>query len=468
MRPFFDLASYCNITLTSPRHVETFLQFLTQTSNRQKGRHVKNLTLRSHKEDLPRDKLEALFHLLPDVVNLELRAGLRQVAGQSRRVFGLLTKVESVWIKLEQKDFSLLSFLSSLPSLSTLEISQWSSRPTTSTTREEEDRSQLLRLETLTLSGGGVAESSVANFLDRCPALKHVELSARQDNGPVPFGEILPHLPSDLHILKLQLQECDFVRPLDRLLRRFTSLRCLELDDSLYSGTIHSTLLRLLHLVRIRLGGGAIISADFLDLFSGSERLVHLECLELEAGVGVEGCTANESIQVEDLYEILGREMEDWNLPRFSTRFEAQPGSQIRDPLDFVGLKRLIAVAEKKGIEVGGSIHEALENLEKYWIEAVNRATLAVYLYDRDLDNLDLTARLDDLKERQWQAEEVGIDLPSTDTDSLDRDRLELVKTRYNGADSRYSFSLKNSEEEEESSSQEEDSEDSEDLDGED
>ncbi|GAA5960935.1 hypothetical protein JCM3765_007547 [Sporobolomyces pararoseus] len=215
----------------------------------------------------------------------------------------------------------------------------------------------------------------------------------------------------------------------DSELLRFTNLRSLGLGPSCYYKDIHSALLQLPLLVDIRLGGGPISPLEFIPLIAGPTRLIHLKSIILDLNVEDRGQQILEPTDVSSDH----LRMQDWTLPRASLWQREED-----EYLDYQGWKHLISVAVEAGVKVEGSVHEALEAFEDYWIEKSNRTILMIY--SRGFDWIEK------LRAVRLEALELGVTLPSLDIDSLDQERLELVKFNQGGRDWKI-LSLRNREE---------------------
>ncbi|GAA5960928.1 hypothetical protein JCM3765_007544 [Sporobolomyces pararoseus] len=411
--PFHQKHLYRQITLSSPTQVNIFLASIS--SNKEKGKMVKEIEFDRSRDGVVEsiEVLENLFPLLPNLQHLDLRSQEIEVCQQSNILFGTLTNITSVITEpvsvYDRIDLDHFAFLSTLPSLNKLEIYDWP--PSTGYCLTHEGRFELAHLKSLKIQGEGAEESTAANLAKLCPALLHLELNSTWDDV-LDFDRCITQIPARPESLQLSSQYTPHANLSPHLLLRFTNLRSLDLADGCYSKTIHTALQLLPLLKKIRLGGGAISPPSFLTLLSGPARLVHLEIVILDFYVGERG------ICVVDLSEDL--EMEDWKMPRASVK-EAEEGEPDEDPLQLGELRQLIEVAEENGVEVKGSCHEALENLQDFWIEKNNRAILSAYNGHDDEFLWLQTVRRD--------AVVAGVALPSFDIDSLDPDHLELVKT---------------------------------------
>ncbi|GAA5982527.1 hypothetical protein JCM5350_006102 [Sporobolomyces pararoseus] len=421
---------YRQVYLSSPSSVASFI--FSITTDEEKGKIVKGIEFGRNEKGVvePIEVLEKLFPLLPNLKHLGPLPGKIEMGSRAKTLFSSLSKVTSASIEATlggpDGDFEsdYFSLLTALPSLDTLKVLNWPILH--DTVLNEEKLFQLKGVKTLSVEGKGAEDEYILNLVNLCPALLHLELVTTYFDD-VSFSYCLSHLPSTLESLTLATTRSSFIHPVDLPLLRFTNLRLLDLGDGVYSNTIHKTLQQLPLLKMIRLGGGAISPVGFLTLLSGPARLAHLETIALDFQVGQKG---NRVHNLDQLPE--GPGMMGWRKPRAS-ELEAEIWTRDDHPLRASQLRQMIQVAREEGIRIEGTIHEALENLEDYWIEANNRAVLSAYR-----DNLVNHDRLRDIR---YEVLDSGLDLPP-----LGPGRPELVKTELPARDW-FIYSLKHVEE---------------------
>ncbi|GAA5982546.1 hypothetical protein JCM5350_006110 [Sporobolomyces pararoseus] len=428
--PFHQKHLYRQVLLSSSSRVKKFLTSVSK--DKEKGKIVKSLELKRKKSFKIKstEALEKLFPLLPNLEHLGFCSKAIPNSKLSKVLFLPLSKVTSFTFEIktvldyDYLDLGSFAFLTAFPSLAILKLSDW---PIVGDTvfEEEKDMFELECVTTLVVAGRGAEDASVAEFVKRCPAVLHLDLLTTFDDDYTSFLYCLPNLPTTLEFLKLDsTAQWSNLTSYDHLLLRFTNLRSLDLGDGLYSKTIHKTLQRLPLLEKIRLGGGSISPLDFLPLLSGKTRLVNLEFVTLDFGVGARGSQVTELSSLELLPDI---GMGDWKLPEASPRIEAlqtedEENEEVAEYLDFAELKQLVEVAEENGVQIGGSVHEGLKNLEDYWIEKSNRAIVLAY------NGYDTEFEFEWLQKVRADAAAAGVTLPHLNVDALDLKRLELVK----------------------------------------
>jgi hypothetical protein len=266
----------------------------------------------------------------------------------------------------ERFDLADLAVLSALPSLSQLDVQDWTWIEYGSLLCRHSF--QLGSVERLRVSGNGADGEAVAQMVEVCPRLLHLEVVTFYEDR-LEFKKLLPRLPVTLHSLKL---DAPFGYPdhYDPFLPRFSHLRSIDLGDCCYSSDIHSALARLPLLAYVRLGEGSVNAHAFLSLVSGPSCLVHLEAVVLDT--------------IGELVMEAGRKVLPPSHPSFSVKSMIDP--EMDDWNDFQldltaksGFNRLVEVAKDNGVKVGGTLFAGFRFAEDYWTEANNRAVLAAF-----------------------------------------------------------------------------------------
>ncbi|GAA5982555.1 hypothetical protein JCM5350_006115 [Sporobolomyces pararoseus] len=414
--PFHQQHLYRQVSLSSPSSVACFASSIS--SDEGKGKMVKAAKFDRTKQAVIEsiEVLEKLFPLLPNVQHLDLQSHVFPADNRSTEIFKVLPSVKSVSIKAVRNSDRLVdpdyfSFLSALPSLDSLKVLNW---PILDGEYDVEGNRKLAGVKTLAVEGQGAEDESVVGLVKMCPALLHLELVTTYDDQ-VDFSCCLPDFSPTLESLTLAANHpSSYGVPYDHLFLRFTHLRSLSLGDGLYSSTIHETLQQLPLLEKIRLEGGSISPAGFLTLVTGPTRLLHLETIVLNFYVGERGVHVDIESEIPQ-----GPNMEDWKKPRASAK---GPEEDVRSEasLQVDQLRQLIKVAGEEGIKIRGTVHEALRNLEDYWMEQNNRAILTIHYERHDGVRWHMIVEL--------FAESAGVNLPARDAIPWWRERLELVK----------------------------------------
>jgi hypothetical protein len=359
------------------------------------------------------DVLEYLFRLVPNLLELDT-AGIEKNS-QSDKTFKLLSHLQMVSTELDDPlDLHDLAFLSALPNLTTLKIYKWPVISEDYFEEEEEASFTFPTVSILCVEGDGGDDKSIQTLVKLCPNLLHLHLRTNYQEESA-FDSALMDLPTSISssLQSLSLQATfRMVSPDDGLLLPFTQLRSLDLGDECFSYDIHTTLVRLPLLVKLRLGQGTIDPIGFLSIFSGPTRLANLQQITLDFDAGEQGgrVSSPRAQEVE-----ASEKMDDWRLSR-----DLDDGDEWNEGY-VVELQHLIHEAEHNGIKIEGTVHDALVNYQDYWIEANNRGILGIY-YNAGRVNFA------SLRNVRLRAIGSGVTLPALDVDSLDLARLKLVK----------------------------------------
>jgi hypothetical protein len=309
-------------------------------------------------------------------------------------------------------DLQAFDFAADLPSLTALCLNDLESINASITIRPSTRR--IDKLEMLALgSDGPVVSSKLLNELVRgFPPTSTFSFTA--DYAPLPSFEFLRLLPLTLESLYLKLSRNNNLALIDTELLRFPSLARFEIEiagrGTVVSSNLHQTLLQLRNLRFICLPHKYHDLSSLKLLVSGPSRLPHLEVLMIGSqhwyggGVRVKSPLAKASPS-NRVYSHAKVEMEYWESPMSSSDCQA-----VRD---------LIEAGRESEVEIGGSLVEAFEGVEKYFIEANNRSVIHAYH----------TSDFSYLNDYRQQAIEYDISLPDFDIDSLGND-LEFVETK--------------------------------------
>ncbi|GAA5971475.1 hypothetical protein JCM3765_007916 [Sporobolomyces pararoseus] len=420
------------ITLSSPSSLRSLL--FSISNEEEKGQFVNSLKINRSKasETEMINLLEKLFPLLPKVKHLKIYSDVVDDGARSRPLLGAIASFRSLstagnYIDL-QLDVTCFAFLSALPNFSELTIEVWPRLHTVDEDFDKDTSILLSHIKYLRICGSEAYDGTVYKVFALCPNLSEVALYSSNKDSTF-FDDIIWHLPSGLKFLKLS-PSFKTAEPIDSQLLRFTNLRSLDLGAGCYSKYIHSTLQHLPLLVEISLGGGPISPLEFIPLVSGPTRLVHLEIIYLDYDPG--STKSNMTV-----YEEGDKVMKGWRLPE-------------KEDVNLEELEALMSVAESNGVEIWGDMTEMVSGedygsrgsttIKDYWTEKSNRAILSAY------KGKDEGFKW--LKEVRTDAAIAGVTLPSLSIDSLDPERLELVKIDQPGRDWDI-FSLRNKEPEE-------------------
>ncbi|GAA5962618.1 hypothetical protein JCM3765_006860 [Sporobolomyces pararoseus] len=424
--PFFEKHRYHRVVFlrNGYRQLYSFLDSIACQPQRVK--YVISLDVRALNPSF--NQVEFLLLNLPCLIHLGVPSETMKDRVRSKQLFSTLPNIKSVTTEPTENNVGFVdaldnfAFLSVLPSLNELQIINWSfgANPVFI----EETNFSLSHVRTLRIESVIVEEPPVVGIVNSCPALRHLELVATHYQA-LDFTDCLSTITTDLE--SLTLDSDDEIPGVDEAaLLRFTNLRSLTLGRGVYEPEIYTALQRLPLLRRIRLEGGPISPLKFLPLLRGPSRLVHLESITLDFGVGAKG------FRVDSTAEEIGGcvEMDDWMIPQFRGWEEEDNWEQTGLPLsDVFGFKRLFEVAAESQVAIRGSVMEAVETLEEYWIEANNRAVLVVHHLKEDPgDSENFEMWLQHLREVQEGARNAGVSLPTLDVDALVPGRSSLFE----------------------------------------
>jgi len=262
-------------------------------------------------------------------------------------------------------------------------------------------------IKTLEIHGEGAEDASVDKLLEMFPSLQNLTLHSTYSDV-TSWRAALSVIPNTLDCLTL-LADSHHFSPADNELHSLVSLTRIHLGQHCYSPSIHLTLQRLKLLKEIHLPSGALNAIGFLSLVTGPSRLLYLEHLILDLDEGSYGpCTTLSGDEVS--LESNEDGTTDWKLPHHFDGGELKRGD----------VACLIEVARSSGIRVEGTILKALKVLKLYCIDSNNRAILA-YSGPEDLRRLH-KIRMEALRH--------DYRVPEFDSDSLERDKLEIVEMR--------------------------------------
>jgi len=269
----------------------------------------------------------------------------------------------------------------------------------------------------LTVSGIYADDRSIASLCPACPALTHLSLYAFD----AVYVRLLKLLPSTLLYLELGTIDEDGNRGMGRgaedcssELSRFSLLRHLSLDNYLFSSDFLSQLTSLQHLESLHLAGAQIFEVDMSELLAASTcppslRLIKLRSDLIKIGSRLEVDDKGTISGVfepkeEDDWEVAG----DWELPEYGMPDHAPSNEELCE------IRR---VAEESGVKVLGDFVETLAMLDLYHLELANIAIYRCFRYKT-------------LKPYgEHHDPRPGSRLPPLDLDSLDSNKLKLVKT---------------------------------------
>ncbi|GAA5835740.1 hypothetical protein JCM5353_002466 [Sporobolomyces roseus] len=267
----------------------------------------------------------------------------------------------------------------------------------------------------LTVSGTYADDLSIATFCSLCPSLTHLSLYAFE----AVYVTLLQALPATLSRLELGTidmrgsigrgrggEDCDLE------LSRFILLQSLSLDDDLFSSHLPSHLANLQHLASLKLVGDQIFYVDMSKLLSSPTRPPSLRVLDL----CLDRISIGRRLEVDELGRSIGSYEpgeNDWQVARDWTWPEYVELGKMYGHEEMYAIRK---VAAQSGVEIRGSLYEALEMVDVYFLELANIAIYRCFRYST-------LEPYDELQDRRLDSR-----LPPLDLESLDPNNLKLVQ----------------------------------------
>ncbi|GAA5834382.1 hypothetical protein JCM5353_008927 [Sporobolomyces roseus] len=276
--------------------------------------------------------------------------------------------------------------------------------------------SSLPLLTHLTVSGTFADDRSIASFCALCPSLTHLSLYAFK----AAYVDLLQALPVTLSRLELGTIDGDGnigggtgAEDCSLELSKFILLQHLSVGNRIFSWELPTHLSNLQHLETIRLVGDEIFYVEMMELLTAPTRPPSLRTLELrldciETGSRLEVDERGRVVGVGEPEEHDWQVSGDWNLPKYVRVGETYGYEEM------CGVRK---IAAQSGVEIRGSLYEALEMVDVYFLELAN---IAIYRCFR-CSTLEPYIKLQDRG--------LGSRLPPLDLDSFDPKNLKLVKT---------------------------------------
>lgn len=275
----------------------------------------------------------------------------------------------------------------------------------------------LTQLTHLTIGGENVYRSFTVDFCSYCPNLSHLRLDPCAHEA-AQYKYILQELSSRLkHLELLNFTDDCYSKDeqIDDLLPRFTQLEHLTLGHYIYSDNLPVHLSQLKCLRTLVLWPGQFSIPDFLPLISGPTRLpllreLVLNLFEYKKGTQLDSDADGNVVEGTLLSNEFQNEM--W--------FEAEFPFDKKIGFTKEGIEEVIQTAEEQGIEVEGSIFDALRIHQLWLLEMSN------YLVYRSWKSKDLRW-IEHF--RQENPDLAGRFPPREYLQSLAPNRLKLVRT---------------------------------------
>jgi hypothetical protein len=266
----------------------------------------------------------------------------------------------------------------------------------------------LITLTSLVINVTSLVDELLNALIQACPSLTRFSLIDTDTNNPIPL-QVWRQLPISLEAIHIYRPETILPALIETILPSFDSLSRIVLEGPVFSDAISNFLHQLPSLIDIQLSYGNLDLAQFNDLVSGPTRLPRLRSLVINEEMGV--VCDRVSYRDGDCCHVDGLStMFEWVLPRWGNPDKFKPRA----------IKELIAARRENGIRVKGTIIDALEISEDYYIELNNRLVIEAY-YSKSRD-------FSGLVQAHSAAAQHDYFFPDIDFDSLG-DQLEIVET---------------------------------------
>ncbi|GAA5915541.1 uncharacterized protein JCM6883_000285 [Sporobolomyces salmoneus] len=265
----------------------------------------------------------------------------------------------------------------------------------------------------LQLSGIGVTEEETADLINACPSLQHLSLFLEPYiplHVPPAFDTVLDWISSCYGSLtSLRLASAVDNVPVGLSLAKFTNLSSLVLGTVGSFPLLHHSVLQLVNLVNLTIGNRNDNFDPLLELVQGPTRLPNLRQLSLNQATLRKG----RRFDPEDPEHVKEEENRYKRLERWS-----KPDARLLEPHYWQDFEVLVNAAESAGVRVGGRLVEARQNFAHYLLE-INNLAIAKAYYHHDFRDIPQAFTL---------ANKHDFGLPELDFESLESDKLELVK----------------------------------------
>jgi len=397
----------------------------TISGRKQLGEIVIRLEVRDwHEEDDYKLALETalgirqLLRLLPNLRYFVYNTSLPYVPFFPNRPYSLrhLTYISlSTPLNSESKFFNLdeLEWLSALPALRSLELTNWWDDMECSSTQGI----MLPRISSLSIEGFGAAEPSVLNLVNSCFNLVELKL---ESSWTYKFGLTLPLIQPQLKSLCLRTEadepEEDDIG-IDDHLSHFTHLTTLDLSYGVLTSRSPVALLGLPHLVKLVLGYSEFEISALLPLMEGKHRLPHLKHITLK----YEYFGLYRFDPVSEYSKNLFQERDDFPLFRWTEHTWSDPSQRWHDLID------LELVGRRNGVIIEGT-GGAKQALRNYALEKYNLAVAQVH-YHFDFSYVHEALQLAALHDVQLPP--IGIDLFNRNRDEVESVKVEMKEYQW-------------------------------------
>ena len=302
-----------------------------------------------------------------------------------------------------------VGWLSALPSLEELTIVDWHLY---NPRQHIALPYKLDHVRSLKVYGGGVAEAELSILIDCFPQLEELSLVHENIFGlNQDFDDVLPSLTALFDRLKsLSISSDADDIYLGSSLANFTSLKHLRLRLPECYAELYESVLRLVNLESFDISCPNYSLDEILEIVEGPNRLLGLRTLKINQVYVRGGHHINpySSFDVSSFKERKYERFAYWNIDEIEWRI-----SQFWSESEL-----LIEVAEGAGIALEGSVLRARQVFLSYLLELNNLAIASAFFH----------RQYKEIPSARTKATRFGLELPELDFDSMDPDKLELVK----------------------------------------
>jgi len=304
----------------------------------------------------------------------------------------------------------LLSWISTLPALDTLEASNWDSK------RLKAIDYTFPTIRTLCLEGKKVTTRSATKLVNACPNLSELRLYNASTNSVTNYERVL--LRVEPRILRLDLMSQTYFPFTQAAFANYSHLRYLRLLVVSFPEDLHRCLASIGGLEELVLQAtrAMVPTQELLKLVDGPRKLPKLRKISLDIAEGCIGQRVN-PFSSEGMKAIESKEYEEWLV-------DIDEGEWFIDGVldhgseEWLDCKRFLVIAKENGIPVDGGFLDGLETLHALILELNNLSIVRAFYHS----NFRTISRA-----RQFALDH-RFPLPELDIDSLDPKKLELVK----------------------------------------
>ncbi|GAA5830461.1 hypothetical protein JCM5353_005853 [Sporobolomyces roseus] len=304
----------------------------------------------------------------------------------------------------------LLSWISTLPALGTLEASNWDSK------KLEAIDHTFPTIRTLFLKGKKVTTRSATKLVNACPNLSELRLYNASTNSVTNYERVL--LRVEPRILRLDLMSATYFPLTQAAFANYSHLRYLRLLVVSFPEDLHLCLASMEKLEELVLQStwAMVPTQELLKLVDGPRKLPKLRKISLDIAVGCIGQRVN-PFSSKGMKAIKSKEYEEWLV-------DIDEGDWFIDSVldhgskEWLDCKRFLVIAKENGIMVDGEFLDGLDTLHAFILELNNLSIVRAY-YHSNLRTI--------FRARQFALDH-RFSLPELDIDSIDPKKLELVK----------------------------------------